>query len=98
MQLSFIDELGNTISNTIDIAAVANAQGDNTCGLVAGDRECSVNFVDHLGGGDPFFMLGNTFNFTALSLLDGWFIKDITWEIGLLAVPEPASLALLTGC
>jgi hypothetical protein len=95
MNLSFIDELGNTVSNNIDIAAVANAQGANPCNLIAGDRECSVNFVDHLGGGDPFFMLGNSFSFTALSALDGWYISDITWEIGLLAVPEPGSVTLL---
>lgn len=79
----------------VDIAGVANAQGTNPCNLIAGDRECSVNFVDHLGGGDPFLLAGGGFGFTALGALDAWYIKEIVWEIGRQrAVPEPASLAV----
>jgi len=79
----------------IDIAGAANAQGANPCNLIAGDRECSVDFVDHLGGGDPFLLAAKGFSFTALGALDAWYIKAIVLEIGLRrAVPEPAALAL----
>lgn len=102
---NFIDDIGLSLldnlrlsygssSHDIDIAAVANAQGINTCGLLRGDRECTVNFVDYLGG-DPFALEAESFSFAALSALDGWYISEVVWEIGLTrAVPEPATLAL----
>lgn len=102
---NFIDDIGLSLldnarlafgsdSVDIDIAGIANAQGSNPCGLLAGDRECTVNFVD-LFGGDPFALEADSFSFSALSALDGWYISEIVWEIGLArAVPEPATLAL----
>jgi hypothetical protein len=103
---NFIDDVGIGLlddlrlsydggSHDIDIAAVAAAQGVDPCNLLAGDRICSVNFADLLGGGDPYQVGADAFDFTALGALDGWYIREIVLEIGRVPVPEPAMLPLL---
>ena len=80
---------------TFDIADAANGQNPGSCfGIL--DAVCTVNFVDLLGGGDPFFMEGSSFSFGAPGVLDGWFLTEVVWEVGLQAqVPEPAALGLI---
>lgn len=82
--------------HVFDIAATANAQGSNPCDILQGDLSCTVNFVDLIGGGNPFAMSAQGFTFSAPSASDFWYLSEIVWEIGLTAqVPEPASLLVL---
>jgi hypothetical protein len=82
-------------SYDIDIAGVAAAQGTDTCNLLAGDRICTVDFVALLGGGDPYQVQAGAFGFTAPSLADAWYIREIVVDIARMPVTEPGTLMVL---
>jgi hypothetical protein len=96
--LTVLDDLRLTFggdSYDIDIAGVAAAQGIDTCNLLAGDRICTVDFVELLGGGDPYQVQAGAFGFTAPSFADAWYIREIVVDIARMPVAEPGTLMVL---